>query len=134
MLPMLGQLLKQMFTKPFTNLFPAKYAPKNVGKYLQDVQAGKATLISPVPVADPETFRGKIVYDREKCTGCKMCIKVCPSKAIEFKEEEKKIRIYIGRCIFCSQCNDACPVDALHMSEEFLLADTNKVADHLVVE
>ena len=134
MLPMLSQLLRQLAKKPFTNLFPAKYAPKNVGKYLQDVQDGKARLIPPVELPDSDIFRGKILYDKEKCTGCKLCIKVCPSKAIEFKEEEKKIRIYIGRCIFCSQCNDVCPVNCLHMSEEFLLADADKVNSNLIVE
>lgn len=134
MLPMLSQLLKQMMKKPFTNLFPAKYAPKNVRGYLKNVQEGKAKIIPPVEIPDEETFRGKIIYEREKCIGCKMCIRVCPAKAIEFKEEDKKIRIYIGRCIFCSQCNDVCPVDALHMSNEFLLADANKVSENLIVE
>ena len=55
-------------------------------------------------------------------------------KGVEFKEEEKKIRIYIGRCIFCSQCNDVCPVDALHMSKEFLLASDNKLDENFIVE
>ena len=134
MLPMFSQLLKQVLKKPFTNLFPAKYAPKDVGKYLQAVQDGKAKLIPPVELPDPNIFRGKIVYEVDKCTGCRICIKVCPAKAIEFKEEEKKIRIYVGRCIFCSQCNDACPVNCLHMSEEFLLADADKVSENLIVE
>jgi len=132
MFPILGQLFKQMFKKPFTNLFPAKYAPKSINKYLQGVQEGKIKINPPVEV--PEDFRGKITYDREKCIGCRMCIKVCPAKAIEFKEEEKKIRIYIGRCIFCSQCNDVCPVDALHMSKEFLLASDNKLDENFIVE
>ncbi len=132
MLPMLGQLLKQMVKKPFTNIFPAKYAPKNVKKFLEGVQAGKIKVHPPVEL--PEWFRGKILYDREKCIGCKACIKVCPAKAIEFKEEEKKIKIYIGRCIFCSQCNDVCPVNALSMSNEFLLASDNKLDPNLIVE
>ncbi len=132
MFPMLGQLLRQMISKPWTNLFPAKYAPKSIKKYLKDVQEGKAKMNPPVEL--PEWFRGKIVYDREKCIGCRMCIKVCPAKAIEFKEEEKKIKIYVGRCIFCSQCNDVCPVSALHMSHEFLLASDKKLDENLIVE
>ncbi len=132
MFPMLKQLIGQMVRKPFTNLFPAKYAPKNVKKFLEKVEK-KEIKINP-PVALPEDFRGKIVYDREKCIGCQLCIKVCPPKAIEFKKEEKKIKIYVARCIFCSQCNDICPVGALSMSKEFLLASDNKLEENLIVE
>jgi len=78
-------------------------------------------------------FRGKIAYDREKCTGCQLCIKVCPTRAIEFIPDEKKVKIYISRCCFCAQCNDICPTEALSMTEEFLLSDYNKYADELVV-
>ena len=129
---MLSQVFTQMFKKPFTNKFPAKYAPKNTTKFLKDVGAGKTEIIPPIDV--PNGFRGKIQYDKEKCIGCKLCLKVCPSEAIEFKEADKKIRIYLARCTFCSQCNDICPVNCLTMSNEFLLADSNKYSKDLIVE
>ncbi len=129
---MLSQVFSQMFKKPFTNRFPAKYAPKNTTKFLEEVGAGRAEIIPPIEV--PNGFRGKIQYDKEKCTGCKLCLKVCPSEAIEFKETEKKIKIYLARCTFCSQCNDICPVNCLSMSNEFLLADSDKYSKDLIVE
>jgi NAD(P)H-quinone oxidoreductase subunit I len=129
---MLPQVFSQMFKKPFTNKFPAKYIPPSVTRYLQDVQSGKATMIPPVET--PEGFRGKIQYDRDTCIGCKLCMKVCPTDAIEFIPETKKIRIYLARCCFCSQCNDICPKDCLHMSNEFLIADTDKYSKDLIVE
>ena len=129
---MLGQVFAQLFKKPWTNKFPAKYQPANTTKFLEDVAAGKAT-INP-PVATPPGFRGKITYDAEKCIGCKLCLKVCPCGAIEYKEKEKKIKIYLSRCCFCSQCNDICPVNCLSMSDEFLLADTDKYSKDLIVE
>ncbi len=132
MFPTLRLLMKQLFQKPFTNKFPVKYAPKNVTALLQKVEKGEVEIIPPVEL--PDAFRGKIVYEKEKCTGCKLCIRVCPAKAIDFKEEEKKIRIYVGRCIFCSQCNDVCPVQCLHMSQEFLLADVNRLSENLIVD
>ena len=96
------------------------------------MKEGKVKMNPPVEL--PEWFRGKIIYEREKCIGCRSCIKVCPAKAIEFKEEEKKIKIYVGRCIFCSQCNDVCPVNCLHMGQEFLLASDNKLDENLIIE
>jgi formate hydrogenlyase subunit 6/NADH:ubiquinone oxidoreductase subunit I len=129
---MLSQVFSQMFKKPFTNRFPAKYAPKNTTKFLEEVGAGRAEIIPPIEV--PDGFRGKIQYDKDKCIGCKLCIKVCPSEAIEFIEENKKIKIYLSRCTFCSQCNDICPVKCLSMSKEFLLADSDKYSKDLIVE
>lgn len=129
---MVTQLLTQMFKKPFTNKFPAKYTPASTTKFLEDVKNGRVSIIAPVEV--PSGFRGKIQYDKEKCTGCKLCIRVCPSGAIEFKPEEKKIKIYLARCTFCSQCNDVCPVHCLSMSNDFLLADVDKYSKDLIVE
>jgi NAD(P)H-quinone oxidoreductase subunit I len=129
---MLSQLLTQLFKKPFTNKHPKKYIPASSTRFFKDVSAGKETMNPPVKT--PERFRGKIVYQKEICIGCRLCLKVCPSEAILFKEEEKKIRVYVARCTFCAQCVDVCPVDCLQMSEEFLLADTEKYASSLIVE
>ncbi len=129
---MIPQLLAQLFKKPFTNKHPRKYIPSSSTTFFKDVQNGKV-LMNP-PIGTPERFRGKIVYETEKCIGCKLCLTVCPSEAIVFKDEEKKIKIYLARCTFCAQCNDVCPADCLHMSNEFLLADTEKYSPRLIVE
>jgi len=129
---MLPSVIAQMFKKPWTNKFPAKYAPANTTQYLADVAAGKAK-INP-PIETPPNFRGKIVYNKETCIGCELCIKVCPCEAIEFKPKEKKIKIYLARCCFCSQCNDICPKDCLSMSNEFLLAEADPYSKELIVE
>jgi len=128
----LKTLFSQLFTKPATNRFPAKYMPKSVLELLGRVQAGKATLVPPVPV--PPKFRGKIAYNREKCIGCQLCIRVCPAKVIQFLPEVKKIRMHVARCTFCAQCVDACPVDALAESPDFLLSDTDRSSAALTVE
>ena len=128
----LKTLFSQLLTRPVTNRFPVKYMPRSVTGLLRKVEEGKATIHPPVPV--PEKFRGKLAYDREKCIGCQLCIRVCPASVIKFKPEEKKIRIHVARCTFCSQCVDACPVGALSMSQEFLLADYDRFSRNLIVE
>jgi len=124
-------ILKQLFRKPATNIFPAKYAPESTLSFLDRVARQEVKLHPPVSV--PAGFRGKIAYDRENCSGCQQCYKICPTHAIEWLAEEKKIKVFIARCCFCAQCVDVCPVNTLAMTDEFLLASYDKYADELVV-
>jgi len=128
---MVGVLLKQLFQKPATNLFPAKYAPDSTIDFLDGVGRGKLAMVPPVKV--PHRFRGKLIYDRDRCWGCKECLRVCPTKAIEWQYDEKKIKLYMARCCFCAQCTEICPGGVLHMGDEFLLSNYNKYAPELVV-
>jgi len=127
----LGTLMKQLLRKPATNPFPVKRMPRSVTGLLSKVAAGRASIHPPVPT--PTDLRGKIAYDREKCIGCQLCLRVCPASVIRFLPEEKKIRMYVARCTFCAQCVDACPVHALATTEEFLLADSDRFSDQLIV-
>ncbi len=132
--PMVLELIKQLLKKPATNCFPVKYYPgkTTVTELINKVRDGEVEINPPVNI--PEKFRGKIAYDRETCIGCKLCIRVCPSRAIEFLPEEKKIKIRIDRCIFCSQCNDVCPTNSLSMSENFLLANEDRLDSEMIVK
>ena len=132
--PMVLELIKQLLKKPTTNCFPVKYYPgkTTVTELINKVRDGEVEINPPVNIA--EKFRGKIAYDRETCIGCKLCIRVCPSRAIEFIPEEKKIKIRIDRCIFCSQCNDVCPTNSLSMSENFLLANEDRLDSEMIVK
>ena len=86
-----GTLIKQLFGKPATNPFPVKHMPRSVTAVLQKVAAGQAAIHPPIPT--PKDLRGKIAYDREKCIGCGLCVRVCPASVIQLyvpEGEEKK--------------------------------------------
>jgi formate hydrogenlyase subunit 6/NADH:ubiquinone oxidoreductase subunit I len=121
MLTMQKELFKQLFRKAFTNTFPAKHIPRSVTQFLKKAESGKVKANPPVPV--PPGFRGRIEYYRDRCIGCRLCVRVCPADAVVFLEKEKKIRYHLFRCTFCGQCVDVCPVKALLFTDEFLLAD-----------
>ncbi len=65
----------------------------------------------------PHNYRGVLTFDRERCIGCRQCLKICPADAIFMIYEHG---IYIpgvdySRCIFCGLCADACPTGALRL-------------------
>ena len=54
--------------------------------------------------------------DKEKCIGCKLCEKVCPSESIEVKTTEIKAEISKAYCLQCANCQQVCPADCIHYS------------------
>lgn len=104
------QVLNSIFKKPATFNYPAE----------------KSVM--------PDKYRGRIEFQQDRCIGCKICVRDCPSKgAIEIvKVGEKKFEanFRLDRCIFCGQCADSCPKNALAMTKDFELAniDSSKFA------
>ena len=62
--------------------------------------------------------------DAEKCIGCKLCAKICPSQAIEVETFVQNDRNpvefrWIGeRCVACGLCVESCPRKALRIKKE----------------
>ncbi|HMN59711.1 MAG TPA: 4Fe-4S binding protein [Anaerolinea sp.] len=105
---MFGDVLRSLFRSPATELFPYVRKPS------------------------PDRLRGKLVWEPEKCAGCMLCVKDCPSDAIELVVLDKVnkkfvLRYHADRCTFCAQCVVSCRFDCLHMSSEMWeLASTQK--------
>jgi formate hydrogenlyase subunit 6/NADH:ubiquinone oxidoreductase subunit I len=86
---------------------------------------GRATILYPFKdrekVHVPEGLRGKLAYYRERCIGCSMCFRVCPSETVEMIEDArgKRPRFYLDRCTHCQQCEDVCPTKAIELTKQF---------------
>ena len=94
---MLSDVVESLFKRPVTEKYPFKRYPA------------------------PERLRGKLTYSPEKCTGCCLCIKDCPSNAIELITIDKKakrfvMRYHADRCTYCAQCVKNCRLECLGMS------------------
>jgi NAD(P)H-quinone oxidoreductase subunit I len=105
---MLGDILKAFVSKPAT----VKY-PQSSG----DV---------------PKNMRGKVVYEADTCTGCRLCVRDCPAEAIDIIILDRKAQKFVmhyhaDRCIFCAQCVESCRFGCIELSDqEWELAETSK--------
>lgn len=65
-----------------------------------------------------------IQFKEANCKNCYKCIRSCPVKAIEFKDEQA--RIIEGSCMFCGRCLIVCPQNAKSVKN-----DIDKVKNYI---
>lgn len=68
--------------------------------------------IPPLTRRDLHQLEGDLVWEKAKCTHCKKCIEVCPTKANSFTDKGE-YQIFWHDCKMCQHCVLACPVKAI---------------------
>jgi formate hydrogenlyase subunit 6/NADH:ubiquinone oxidoreductase subunit I len=96
---MFSDIIKSFFQKPVTRRYPSER------------------------IEIPERLRGILFWDSAKCSGCQLCIKDCPSNAIELIVLDRVnkrfvLKYFTDRCTFCAQCVLNCRFKCLSMSNK----------------
>ena len=98
-------VLKNLFSKPVTNMYPA------------------------VKKEYPKATRGSIDIDIDDCIFCGICAKKCPTEAIRIEKFEKSWIIERLSCINCAYCVDSCPKKCLKVNNQYTSPSEKKYAD-----
>jgi len=96
---MLGDVSRALFKRPATELYPFERREA------------------------PGRLRGLLVFEPSRCTGCKICMRDCPARALELIVVDKAtkrfaMKFHADRCTYCAQCVVSCNFDSLSMSHE----------------
>lgn len=92
---------------------------------LKNLVSKPATLLYPIKKrAFFARTRGHIDIEVDKCIFCGICVKKCPTNAINVERSGKLWAIERLRCIQCSSCVDNCPKKCLYMENEYTAPST----------
>jgi formate hydrogenlyase subunit 6/NADH:ubiquinone oxidoreductase subunit I len=69
--------------------------------------------------ADELSFSSQKLFDKESCTACQMCYRICPTGALSSDIRNSKIDFDPFMCVKCHLCHDVCEPDSLSLSGSY---------------
>lgn len=105
MFTLAGRVLKNLFRKPATTQYPFE------------------------PVDYPERMRGHIRIQIENCISCGLCMRSCPSQAIQVDRKAGTWTIDRFDCVQCGSCVNVCPKKCLYMEKGYTAPDVTKKSE-----
>jgi heterodisulfide reductase subunit A len=105
-------------------------SPKDIPDTVAQASAAAARALALISKGKVEIEAATAVIDEEHCAGCKVCIALCPFKAISFDETKKVSRVNEALCKGCGVCVAACPSGAIkgkHFTDEQIMSEIEGV-------
>lgn len=92
-----------------------------IGNILKNLTSKPATRKYPFEKREPyQGSRGRVRgIEIEDCIFCGICSKKCPSNAIDVSKAGKSWEIDPYKCVVCGICSEVCPKKCIFMGEEY---------------
>ena len=100
--------------------------PKDIPDSVAQAGAAAAEALALIDRGSVEVQPYAAVVEESLCSGCQMCLGLCPYGAIEFDREKKVARITEVKCKGCGVCVVGCPsaaIDQRHFRTKVLLEE-----------
>ncbi len=106
--------------------------PKDIPDTVAQASAAAAEAISLVTRGEIEVEPITSWIDPELCSGCKLCVEICPTSAIQFIEAKGISSVNEALCKGCGACAAICPSKAArqnHFTQDQILAEVEELAE-----
>ncbi len=100
--------------------------PKDIPDTVAQAGAAASEALALIHRGSVEIQPYTAVVNENLCSGCKVCIGMCPYDAISYDEEKKVVQIREVKCKGCGVCAAACPTGAMdqkHFRKELVFAE-----------
>ncbi len=98
---------------------------KNLNKFMPDYIEKCYNLKPLIENLKKEKNSKKALASPENCTGCSVCVNVCPKKSITMKLNKEGFFIPVtdySKCIDCDLCKKKCPINNTHTSNKSIIS------------
>lgn len=85
------------------------HAPKTLSESISQAQAAAMRAVTLLARGELESERNIVTVDPERCSGCGLCVDVCPYGARELDAVRKIAVVHEALCRGCGTCVAACP-------------------------
>jgi len=109
--------------------------PKDIPDTVAQGQAAASAAIALTQKGKIELEGNTAFIDEELCSGCEICLALCPYQAIKFDPDKKVSVINDALCKGCGTCASACPskaVIARHFTNQQILAELEGVLNESI--
>jgi heterodisulfide reductase subunit A len=104
--------------------------PKDIPDTVAQASGAAAEVLSMIGQANVEIETATASVDERICSGCQLCMRICPYSAITFVEQKRVCRVNEALCKGCGACVGGCfsgSISLKHYTSEQLVAEMESI-------